>query len=152
MPASSRMDFLLLAKAKAIRSDSNISVITYLRTESCCAERIPAREEQSENVGTTMQTPSSYPVSNKFNSYPHFESVLPVKITSTATHILRQCCIVCMDTLSPLLQSNLKKKTPDPRETPSEAKSMDVQEFTRSYQPVRTEALTFVLPEIAITK
>ncbi|KAJ7425483.1 hypothetical protein BTVI_02763 [Pitangus sulphuratus] len=34
MPASSRMDFLLLAKDKPIRSNSNASVITYLRTEA----------------------------------------------------------------------------------------------------------------------
>ncbi|KAJ7407714.1 hypothetical protein BTVI_62354 [Pitangus sulphuratus] len=57
MPASSRMDFLPLAKAKAIRSDRNASVVTYLRTEGCGTERIPAREEQNENMGTTMQTP-----------------------------------------------------------------------------------------------
>ncbi|KAJ7400338.1 hypothetical protein BTVI_106358 [Pitangus sulphuratus] len=59
MPASSRTDFLPLAKAKPIRSNSNASVITYLRKESCCAERIPAREERSENIGTTRQTPRS---------------------------------------------------------------------------------------------
>ncbi|KAJ7425175.1 hypothetical protein BTVI_03856 [Pitangus sulphuratus] len=57
MPAGSRMDFLLLAKAKQISSNSNTSVITYLRTEYCYAEEIPAREEQSENMGTTRQTP-----------------------------------------------------------------------------------------------
>ncbi|KAJ7395246.1 hypothetical protein BTVI_156714 [Pitangus sulphuratus] len=59
MPASSRMDFLWLANAKPIRSDSNASVITYLRTEGYCEERIPARDEQSENIGTTMETPMS---------------------------------------------------------------------------------------------
>ncbi|KAJ7396180.1 hypothetical protein BTVI_147630 [Pitangus sulphuratus] len=74
MPASSRTGFLLLAEAKPIRSDSNTSVITYLRTEGGCAERIPAREERSENMGTTMQTPS------KFKYYLYLESVLPVKV------------------------------------------------------------------------
>ncbi|KAJ7415111.1 hypothetical protein BTVI_39409 [Pitangus sulphuratus] len=34
MPVGSRMDFLPLAKAKPIRSNSSTSVITYLRTES----------------------------------------------------------------------------------------------------------------------
>ncbi|KAJ7398436.1 hypothetical protein BTVI_125288 [Pitangus sulphuratus] len=33
MPAGSRMDFLLLAKAKSIRTNGNTSVLTYLRTE-----------------------------------------------------------------------------------------------------------------------
>ncbi|KAJ7408378.1 hypothetical protein BTVI_59760 [Pitangus sulphuratus] len=60
MPTGSKMDFLLLpAKAKPIRSNSNASVITYSRKEGCCAERIPARKERSENMGTTMQTARS---------------------------------------------------------------------------------------------
>ncbi|KAJ7423966.1 hypothetical protein BTVI_08069 [Pitangus sulphuratus] len=53
MPAGSRMDFLLLAKAEPIRSNSNASVITYLRTEDYCAEEIPTREEWSENMEIT---------------------------------------------------------------------------------------------------
>ncbi|KAJ7407702.1 hypothetical protein BTVI_62227 [Pitangus sulphuratus] len=50
MPAGFRMGFLPLAKA--------ISMITYLRTEVCGTERILARGERSENMGTTRQTPS----------------------------------------------------------------------------------------------
>ncbi|KAJ7411327.1 hypothetical protein BTVI_50390 [Pitangus sulphuratus] len=42
MIASSRMDFLVLAKAEPISRYSNVSVITYLRTKECCAEEIPA--------------------------------------------------------------------------------------------------------------
>ncbi|KAJ7399005.1 hypothetical protein BTVI_119276 [Pitangus sulphuratus] len=49
MPVSSRMGFLPLTKADSIWNDSDTSVITYLRTECGCAERIPAKEEQSEN-------------------------------------------------------------------------------------------------------
>ncbi|KAJ7403670.1 hypothetical protein BTVI_75688 [Pitangus sulphuratus] len=58
MPAGSRMDFLLLAKAEPIRSDSNTSVTTYLRTESCCAEEF---QPGKSRVGTWEQqrkTPS----------------------------------------------------------------------------------------------
>ncbi|KAJ7415514.1 hypothetical protein BTVI_37893 [Pitangus sulphuratus] len=55
MPAGSRMGFLSLTKAEPIRSDSNASVITYLRTEGCCAKRTPAREERSENTGTQQR-------------------------------------------------------------------------------------------------
>ncbi|KAJ7395466.1 hypothetical protein BTVI_154668 [Pitangus sulphuratus] len=56
MPAGSRTSFLPVAKAKIIRSNSNASVITYLRTEGYCTERIPTREEQSGNMGTKRST------------------------------------------------------------------------------------------------
>ncbi|KAJ7415437.1 hypothetical protein BTVI_38069 [Pitangus sulphuratus] len=65
MPAGSRTDFLPLAKASPIRSNSNASVVTCLRTEGCCTEEIPVREEQSENMGTTMQTPSHQDVASE---------------------------------------------------------------------------------------
>ncbi|KAJ7400153.1 protein pxr1-like [Pitangus sulphuratus] len=40
MPAGSRPDCLPLAKAKPIRSNSNTSAITYLRTEECLQKKI----------------------------------------------------------------------------------------------------------------
>lgn len=51
-----------------------------------------------------------------------------------------------------VLQSHLKKQTPKPRESPSESKSIDVQESPRLRRPVGTEALVFILREIPITK
>ncbi|KAJ7396575.1 hypothetical protein BTVI_143870 [Pitangus sulphuratus] len=44
MPDGSRTDFLLLAKAKPIRTNSNAPVITHIRTEECCTEGIPTRK------------------------------------------------------------------------------------------------------------
>ncbi|KAJ7411926.1 hypothetical protein BTVI_48139 [Pitangus sulphuratus] len=46
MPAGFSTGFLLLVKAKPIRSDSNASVITYLRTEGCCEEAVTPWEAQ----------------------------------------------------------------------------------------------------------
>ncbi|KAJ7400820.1 hypothetical protein BTVI_101793 [Pitangus sulphuratus] len=62
MPAGSRMGFLPLAKAKPIRSDGNTSVIAYLRTEGCGTERIPAKEEQSENREETARSSHMTPL------------------------------------------------------------------------------------------
>ncbi|KAJ7414776.1 hypothetical protein BTVI_40236 [Pitangus sulphuratus] len=53
MPTGSRTDFLLLAKAKPIRSNSNASVITYLRTKDCWAEENASQGRA--NMGTTRQ-------------------------------------------------------------------------------------------------
>lgn len=51
-----------------------------------------------------------------------------------------------------VLQTNLKKQTPNPSEIPYEAKSMGIQDSTHSHQPVGTGALVCTLPEIPITK
>ncbi|KAJ7396259.1 hypothetical protein BTVI_146706 [Pitangus sulphuratus] len=93
MPDGSRMDFLPVAKAKPSRSDSNTSVITCLRTEGCCVERIPAREQQSENMGTAMQTPS-------------FLKLVKLKWQKELIHMLSINKKVCSAELAVLLMPN----------------------------------------------
>ncbi|KAJ7402050.1 hypothetical protein BTVI_89860 [Pitangus sulphuratus] len=56
MPASSRTGFLLLAKAKAIRSDSNASVTTYLRTEGIAQKEFQQGRAEWEHGNNSVDT------------------------------------------------------------------------------------------------
>ncbi|KAJ7419512.1 hypothetical protein BTVI_25078 [Pitangus sulphuratus] len=57
MPASSRANFLPLTKAKPIRSNSNASVIPYLRTEGCCPVKNSSQgKEEREYVNNNADT------------------------------------------------------------------------------------------------